>query len=235
MELAVSASQLLLESVGNADTTIKYINKFRFLKKIGPGQTLTLNLKYIKDTEHGQEIDAAIFIKDERVSYGSFLVSKKPQNKAQESCRQFLTEGYQRYNTKMPRLAMGTAEIAKLLPHRYPFIHIDGIIELIPGQRIKTLKNISANDYVFWGKEPGTPFPPLLMLEGLQGSAIVCNSRLPLMSLLSGVSFLGDVYPGDQMIVEISVLKTISDKHIITGNITVGNQVVFNLENAFLM
>ncbi|MDR1066370.1 MAG: hypothetical protein LBL35_02895 [Clostridiales bacterium] len=223
LELAVSAAKLFLESMGYTDTAIKYIKKFRYVKKASPGQIATIKLKYVKDVEQGQEIDAAMLVEGERISYGTFVIGKK----LEEPLEQFI------YETKTQKIAMRYAEIGEYAPHRFPFAHIDGIIELIPGKTIKALKNVSSNDYVFWGEKPGTPFPPSLMIEVFaQGAGIVCDfSGLPLLGVLAGVNFLGNAYPGDQMIVDAYVVKSISGKTILAGGIKVGDHEIFSVEN----
>ena len=222
LELAASAAKLFMESLGYKETLIKRIKKFRYLKKISPGQVITVNLKYIKCVADGQEIDVTMIAEGERVSYGSLIIGKE----FEEPLYQYL------YETKTQLLTMRSAGIGKCLPHRFPFMHIDGIIELIPGKTVKALKNVSANDYVFWGEEPGVPFPPLHMIEVFaQGTGVLCNFRgIPLLGVLSGVAFWGNAYPGDQMIVDASIIKTVADKHIIGGTIKVGNREIFNIE-----
>ena len=223
LDLAVFAAQLLSKSIEYTDTLIKHIKKFRFLKMIYPGQIVTVKLKYIKSAVYGHEIDVTIVVEGERVSYGTLVMSKKQE----ESTNQFL------FDSKKQNFVMGASEIRKYLPHRFPFAHIDGVVELIPGHSIRALKNISSNDYAFWGEEPGTPFPPLLMIEVFsQGAGMVCDfNGFPLLGVLACVDFLGNAYPGDQMFVEASVVKSISDKRMITGSIKVGDQVIFNVDN----
>jgi len=71
--------------------------------------------------------------------------------------------------------AMTTIEIMSVLPHRYPFLLVDRVLELVEGERILAMKNITGNEDVFNGHFPGAPiFPGVLMIEALaQASGIL--------------------------------------------------------------
>ena len=74
------------------------------------------------------------------------------------------------------------ADILKLLPHRYPFLLVDRVLECIPGERIKAIKNVTANEPFFPGHFPGAPvMPGVLQIEALaQAAAILAIETLEL-------------------------------------------------------
>ncbi|MBW2088249.1 MAG: 3-hydroxyacyl-ACP dehydratase FabZ [Deltaproteobacteria bacterium] len=108
-------------------------------------------------------------------------------------------------------------EIMNLLPHRYPFIMIDRILELVPGEKVVALKNVTINEPFFQGHFPGSPIMPgVLMIEAMgQAGAVLAAKSLPEEEQGSVIYFMGmnkvkfrkPVVPGDQIIFEIKFLK----------------------------
>lgn len=108
-------------------------------------------------------------------------------------------------------------EILKVLPHRYPFILVDRVLELVEGERIKALKNVTMNEPFFQGHFPVMPvMPGVLILEGLAQSAAVLayktmseyvGTKLVYFAGLDHVRFRQKVSPGDQLIYEVKTLK----------------------------
>lgn len=108
-------------------------------------------------------------------------------------------------------------EILKVLPHRYPFILVDRVMELVSGERIKTLKNVTINEQFFQGHFPVTPvMPGVLILEGMAQSAAVLaymtmkeyvGTKLVYFAGLDKVRFRQKVSPGDQVIYEVTTIK----------------------------
>lgn len=107
--------------------------------------------------------------------------------------------------------------ILRLLPHRYPFVLVDRVLDVIPGKSIKALKNVTINEPFFPGHFPMEPvMPGVLIMEGLaQAGAILAyltepekiGSSLVYFAGMDKVRFRRKVVPGDQLIYEISVLK----------------------------
>jgi 3-hydroxyacyl-[acyl-carrier-protein] dehydratase len=131
---------------------------------------------------------------------------------------------------------MDVLEIMKIIPHRYPLLLVDKILEMELGKRIVGLKNVSMNEPFFQGHFPGYPLMPgVYMLEAMaQVGGILMIKSLGLEIGKYAVVFAGidearfkrPVYPGDQLIMEletISLKKTISK---MKGTATVNNQVV---------
>ncbi len=111
---------------------------------------------------------------------------------------------------------MDVTEILKILPHRYPMLLVDRVLEIEPGQRIVGLKNVSANEPFFAGHFPGRPvMPGVLIIEALaQCGGLLLMSGLPdpedkVIYFLSvdGVKFRRPVIPGDQLILELDLVQ----------------------------
>lgn len=114
-------------------------------------------------------------------------------------------------------ITLDIAKIAELLPHRYPFLLIDRVLELEIGKRVKALKNVTVNEPFFNGHFPGKPvMPGVLMIEALaQAAAVLAYTSKPKSAdgkqqivYLAGVDnarFKKIVVPGDQLILEVSV------------------------------
>ena len=108
-------------------------------------------------------------------------------------------------------------EILALLPHRYPFILVDRIVEIHLGERIVGLKNVTINEPFFQGHFPGEPIMPgVLILECMaQVGAILAylterekfGGQLVYFAGLDEVRFRRKVTPGDQLIIKTEILK----------------------------
>lgn len=106
-------------------------------------------------------------------------------------------------------------KIMKILPHRYPFLLVDRILELEPGKRAVGIKNVSINEPFFQGHFPRTPvFPGVLILEALAqvGACALLSEEKHKNSLayLAGIDkfrFRRVVVPGDQLLLEVELIK----------------------------
>jgi len=109
------------------------------------------------------------------------------------------------------------SNILHSLPHRYPFLLIDRILELVPGETLVGLKNVTINEPFFQGHFPGLPIMPgVLILEamGQAGGVLVYNSLpakeqgyLFFFTGMDKVRFRKPVVPGDQLILKVRILK----------------------------
>jgi 3-hydroxyacyl-[acyl-carrier-protein] dehydratase len=136
--------------------------------------------------------------------------------------------------------AFDIQEIMKLLPHRYPFIMIDRILELTPGEKIIALKNVTINEPFFQGHFPGNPIMPgVLIIEamGQAGAVLAAKSleREPYGSLIyfmgmDKVKFRKPVTPGDQLIFEMKFLKQRRNVFRMSGTAYVDKNVVAQAE-----
>jgi 3-hydroxyacyl-[acyl-carrier-protein] dehydratase len=107
--------------------------------------------------------------------------------------------------------------IPKILPHRYPFLLVDRVIEIVPGRRIIAVKNVSYNEPFFAGHFPGHPvMPGVLILEALaQASGVLAYTTLAenqekKVVYLMGIDnarFRKPVVPGDRLQLEVEMMK----------------------------
>lgn len=107
------------------------------------------------------------------------------------------------------------ANIEKLLPHRYPFLLVDRITEMEPGKRIVGLKNVTVNEPFFQGHFPDKPvMPGVLIIEAMAqvGAAGILalpefQGKIALFAGIDKARFRRQVVPGDQLRIEVNVLK----------------------------
>jgi beta-hydroxyacyl-ACP dehydratase FabZ len=106
--------------------------------------------------------------------------------------------------------------ILEYLPHRYPFLLIDRVIEFEEKKRIVAIKNVTINEPFFTGHFPGNPvMPGVLIVEALaQAGGVLClysmgvkNHGLVYLMGLDKVKFRMPVYPGDQLQLEVEALR----------------------------
>ncbi len=113
-------------------------------------------------------------------------------------------------------MLMDIKEIQSIIPHRYPMLLIDRIVELEPLKRIVAIKNITINEEVFQGHFPGAPvFPGVMIIEAMaQTGAVLLFREIPnreeKLLYFTGIEearFRRPVVPGDQLRLEATVLK----------------------------
>ena len=107
-------------------------------------------------------------------------------------------------------------EILKIIPHRYPFVLVDRILEMEPGKRAVGLKNVSFNEEFFQGHFPGNPvMPGVLVVEAMAQTAAVCllvslpdrDARIPYFTGIDACKFRRPIIPGDQLRLEVEILS----------------------------
>jgi 3-hydroxyacyl-[acyl-carrier-protein] dehydratase len=115
------------------------------------------------------------------------------------------------------RVVFGITDIMKFLPHRYPFLLVDRIVEMNPPQRIVGLKNVTMNEEFFQGHFPGAPvMPGVLILEAMAQVAGVMiyrdmpdeekSRKLIYFTGIENAKFRRPVVPGDQLLIEMELV-----------------------------
>ncbi len=133
-----------------------------------------------------------------------------------------------------PKAVYGIVEIMKLLPHRYPFLLVDRILE-IDGKRIVGLKNVTINEHFFQGHFPGAPvMPGVLIIEAMaQVAGILTYRDLPdrdkkliYFTGIENARFRRPVVPGDQLRIEMELLNRRGNFGKMQGRATVDGKTV---------
>ncbi|MCQ2736179.1 MAG: 3-hydroxyacyl-ACP dehydratase FabZ [bacterium] len=130
---------------------------------------------------------------------------------------------------------MDIVKIQEILPHRYPFLLVDRILE-INAEELKAvgIKNVSANEPFFQGHFPGKPvMPGVLITEamGQVGAVLILSldrfkGKIPFLASIDNLRFRKPVVPGDQLRIEVQITATKRNVGKMTGNAYVGDTLV---------
>jgi len=130
-------------------------------------------------------------------------------------------------------------EIMDRIPHRYPFLLVDRVVELVPQQRVVAIKNVTINEPFFQGHFPGAPvMPGVLIIEALaQAGAVLLLSDIPdrdsKLVYFTGIDearFRRPVVPGDQIRLTMEVLKLRARTCKMRGTAEVDGELVAEVE-----
>lgn len=126
------------------------------------------------------------------------------------------------------QLPIDVPAIQALLPHRYPFLLVDRVVEFEPGKRVLAWKNVTANEPFFNGHFPGHPvMPGVLIIEALaQAGGLLTQltraggdveDKLFYLVKIDNAKFTRMVVPGDRLELEVTLKRTIRNMAIYTG------------------
>lgn len=135
-------------------------------------------------------------------------------------------------------------EIQKILPHRYPFLLLDRVTELTPGQYIEGFKNVSISEPVFQGHFPDHPiYPGVMIIEGMaQAGGVLAfkslgeedqkniENKVVYFMSIDKAKFRAPVTPGDQLIYKIHVIKNKGPVWQLEAKAYVGDKIVAQAE-----
>jgi 3-hydroxyacyl-[acyl-carrier-protein] dehydratase len=129
---------------------------------------------------------------------------------------------------------MHIREILDAIPHRFPFLLVDRVVEVVPGQRILAYKNVTINEEFFVGHFPQRPIMPgVLVLEAMaQAAAVLVHKTIApnlrdadiFFMAIDGARFRRPIVPGDRLMLELTVLKQKSSVWKFRGLATVDGE-----------
>ncbi|MBL8301218.1 MAG: 3-hydroxyacyl-ACP dehydratase FabZ [Ideonella sp.] len=136
---------------------------------------------------------------------------------------------------------MDIHEILRKLPHRYPILLVDRVLEMEKGKHIRALKNVTINEPFFTGHFPHRPvMPGVLMLEALaQAAALLSFATMGVetddktvyyFAGIDGARFKRPVEPGDQLFLDVSLLRSKSGIFKFKGRALVGEELAVEAE-----
>jgi 3-hydroxyacyl-[acyl-carrier-protein] dehydratase len=137
--------------------------------------------------------------------------------------------------TSEPITLLDITQIQGILPHRYPFLLVDRIIEIVPKQRIVGIKNVTVNEPFFQGHFPGYPLMPgVLMVEAMAqtGGVLLLGeitdraNKLIVFTGIEKAKFRRPVTPGDQLRIVVEVIAYRRNMGRMEGKIYVGEKLV---------
>src|SRR5439155_25329872 len=138
-------------------------------------------------------------------------------------------------------IQLSIEDILRVLPHRYPFLLVDRILELEPGRRAVGLKNVTINEGFFQGHFPGhAVMPGVLLVESMAqvGGVILLSmtgneGKLAYFAGMDKVRFRRPVFPGDALISEVEVIRHRGSFGWVRGVARVDGQVVVEGELSY--
>lgn len=136
---------------------------------------------------------------------------------------------------------MDIHQILKKLPHRYPLLLVDRVLEIEKGARIRALKNVSINEPHFLGHFPHRPvMPGVLLLEALAQAATILtlvsldteldDNTVTYFAGIDGARFKRPVEPGDQLVLDVSLLRAKASIYKFAGKVWVGEELACEAE-----
>ena len=134
-------------------------------------------------------------------------------------------------------------EIQNILPHRYPFLLVDKIVEMEEGKSIKGIKNVTINEQFFQGHFPGKPIMPgVLIIEALAQTGAVAalsleenKGKIAYFAGINKCKFKGKVVPGDKLKLETRIVRSKGPLGVGEAIASVDGKVVVTAELSFMI
>lgn len=133
-------------------------------------------------------------------------------------------------------------EIQKIIPHRFPFLLIDKVIEIVPNERLVAIKNVSVNEHFFVGHFPDEKIMPgVLIIEAMAQAGCIYfyysknmqGKKLMFYLAKTTTKFIAPVTPGDQLRIEVKTLKMLPKAGFLDIKAFVGEKLVTESEIGF--
>ena len=181
-----------------------------------------------------------------------FVVAHRSGHHTNASLVRRLLQGLEKekeHSSRTPAIPLredGTIDIRgilDILPHRYPLLLIDRVLEIQAGKTIVAIKNVSANEPFFQGHWPGRPIMPgVLIIEAMAqaGGVLVAatmdrSGRVAMLASVDGVKLRRPVVPGDQLRLEISAERIKQNSASVFGIAKVGDAVAAEAKIRFVL
>ncbi len=138
---------------------------------------------------------------------------------------------------------MDIKEIMEIIPHRYPFLLIDKVIEIVEGKKIVAIKNVTMNEYFFQGHFPVEPVMPGVLIIEAMAQAGACailsmeeyKGKIAYFGAINNAKFRDKVVPGDTLRLEVELVKLKKVAGIGKGIAYVGDKKVAEAEFTFMI
>jgi 3-hydroxyacyl-[acyl-carrier-protein] dehydratase len=142
-----------------------------------------------------------------------------------------------------PKVVIEAGDILRLLPHRYPFLLVDRVLEVEPGQRVVAVKNVTINEPFFAGHFPDHPIMPGVLIIEMMAQAggvmlLTTEEHKGKLAYLAGVEkarFRKPVLPGDTLRAEVTMLRAWGGMGWVKAAAYVGEKLVCDAELAFAL
>jgi UDP-3-O-[3-hydroxymyristoyl] N-acetylglucosamine deacetylase/3-hydroxyacyl-[acyl-carrier-protein] dehydratase len=138
---------------------------------------------------------------------------------------------------------MDARAVGRLMPHRFPMLLVDRVLEIQPGRRAVGVKNVTINEPFFQGHYPGTPIMPgVLIVEALaqMGGLLLSQTlehtgKVAVLLSLDKVKLRKAVTPGDQLVLEVETMRATSRSAAVKARALVGDKLAAEAEIRFMM
>jgi UDP-3-O-[3-hydroxymyristoyl] N-acetylglucosamine deacetylase/3-hydroxyacyl-[acyl-carrier-protein] dehydratase len=231
-------SALVVQDVDLTSEHIEYMRRLFGQENIEPGQNGFLNntqLRFYNEPCRHKALDLV----------GDLYLLGKPLNahiigaRTGHAANIAIAKKVREYVNQKAKKAANNIQISyddilNTIPHRYPFLFVDKVIEIIPGERIVAQKNVSFNDQFFQGHFPGNPvMPGVLQIEALAQAATVMGlfgkkkeDQKVLFLGIDNARFRGVVRPGDALRLEVKMIAFRRGTGKFEGRAYVGDKLV---------